>query len=778
MGSQSDTENVNDLLYVVESADGTWNITPYVFPNDQGPQYVDRPLFRSDTAIDELQIVANGRVLIASAGHRVLIGSKKGAKFSPLKNIHYQWREFNCTDPITSMKGHVSGAFVPPAAPNLDLALGTRGGFIYVYRDIINSLIAAKVSKEPPPVARLHWHRNAVGALDWSKDGNYLVSGGQETVLVLWQMDTGKKSFLPHLSTAIKRIVVSPSGVSYGLSLADGSSMVLKVMTLEPETSVAEPQLFFGDLTAGALSATSTLTNGVPILPHRRTPVSTTSKSTKLFFASALANNGSSDTMENKPPPFLHVYDHKSGAQVSKQALARTLVTDRNVGPHGRRLEEPNVVLLGVSSDEEWLATVDEWLPASEGFHGPEYLMALWRSDHLETLEAHLRFWNWKVEAKSWQMVEKVNLSQDPYSHAFKSSKVILDLASDPIQPRFFTLGDDNTIRAWRPRIREKYGMVVKDEQGNDAYSWTCREIGALPIQSSSGELHEMAGRLAVSHDGSLLVASVSVGGHGVVAAFDLRSRQLLCSHFDKISGPVRGLGVIGSSIYALSDVFAVWNFVDSTKQHMIDMRIPGARREQLQHYTHVACDPDRDVLAIVTPTMEHSEADPNGYSLKGVETRLKDESTMIILAGNTLTPQATIHLPFLTLSLLPAPTQRGFLAISTNSEMILITSSIQPSASVHQNVTKALQPVGLGKVFGNIPLHQPNTESHVQSGPQLENGDGIISMTGSTPREQGQQAELLKRIFDGSQPLSTPTVLSMFRQVAAAMSRDTREAA
>src|SRR5438034_8107676 len=73
--------------------------------------------------------------------------------------------------------------------------------------------------------------------------GNYIISGGLETVLVLWQLDTGRKQFLPHLSSPICNLVVSPTGKSYAVKLADNTAMVLSTSNLRPIASMSGLQL-------------------------------------------------------------------------------------------------------------------------------------------------------------------------------------------------------------------------------------------------------------------------------------------------------------------------------------------------------------------------------------------------------------------------------------------------------------------------------------------------------------------------------------------------------
>ncbi|KAL0399017.1 UNVERIFIED_CONTAM: U3 small nucleolar RNA-associated protein 17 [Sesamum radiatum] len=55
-----------------------------------------------------------------------------------------------------------------------------------------------------------HWHSSQVNVLFFSSDGAYLYSGGREGVLVVWQLDTGKKKFLPRIGSPLLYFVHSP----------------------------------------------------------------------------------------------------------------------------------------------------------------------------------------------------------------------------------------------------------------------------------------------------------------------------------------------------------------------------------------------------------------------------------------------------------------------------------------------------------------------------------------------------------------------------------------
>lgn len=49
----------------------------------------------------------------------------------------------------------------------------------------------------------LHWHSLSVNCLNFSSDGSYLLSGGNECVLVKWILNKNEPTFLPRLGSSI-----------------------------------------------------------------------------------------------------------------------------------------------------------------------------------------------------------------------------------------------------------------------------------------------------------------------------------------------------------------------------------------------------------------------------------------------------------------------------------------------------------------------------------------------------------------------------------------------
>lgn len=60
------------------------------------------------------------------------------------------------------------------------------------------------VTSDKPVQATYHWHAHAVSSVIFNSDGTYMLSGGLEAVLVIWQLESGVKRFLPRLGTLTK----------------------------------------------------------------------------------------------------------------------------------------------------------------------------------------------------------------------------------------------------------------------------------------------------------------------------------------------------------------------------------------------------------------------------------------------------------------------------------------------------------------------------------------------------------------------------------------------
>ncbi|OWM87006.1 hypothetical protein CDL15_Pgr016043 [Punica granatum] len=90
-----------------------------------------------------------------------------------------------------------------------------------------------------------HWHPTEVNVLAFSSDGEYLYSGGREGVLVVWQLDTGKKKFLPRIGSPLLYFVDSPDPTLASISCADNQIHLLKMPSLGIMKSISGIKLPF-----------------------------------------------------------------------------------------------------------------------------------------------------------------------------------------------------------------------------------------------------------------------------------------------------------------------------------------------------------------------------------------------------------------------------------------------------------------------------------------------------------------------------------------------------
>ncbi|RKO96796.1 WD40 repeat-like protein, partial [Caulochytrium protostelioides] len=84
-------------------------------------------------------------------------------------------------------------------------------------------------AKSAVPSTRLHWHAQAVTSLQFSPGGPYLHSGGHEATLVVWNIETHAKRFMPRLGTsALFGMGASPQHTMIALIHADSAVHLVK----------------------------------------------------------------------------------------------------------------------------------------------------------------------------------------------------------------------------------------------------------------------------------------------------------------------------------------------------------------------------------------------------------------------------------------------------------------------------------------------------------------------------------------------------------------------
>lgn len=163
----------------------------------------------------------------------VVIGGSK-AHVCSTSSLQSGFTEFLSKEPLTCLAIHPTQEC---------FATGDQKGQIRLWYCLDSSLVASgKTTDKRAQTTMLHWHAHAVSSLSFSSNGAYLLSGGEEAVLVIWQLHTGKKEFVPRVGSPITSIaVVSHENAEeeYLLVLTDGSLVMIASSSLRISKSFA-----------------------------------------------------------------------------------------------------------------------------------------------------------------------------------------------------------------------------------------------------------------------------------------------------------------------------------------------------------------------------------------------------------------------------------------------------------------------------------------------------------------------------------------------------------
>jgi NET1-associated nuclear protein 1 (U3 small nucleolar RNA-associated protein 17) len=177
-----------------------------------------------------LDISASGAWLVATAGHKAYVALTSTIKSGFTKYVS--------PERLTCLACHPLDDY---------FATGDDKGVIRLWY-CLNERIAVKAVgiEKKAQTTTLHWHAHALSSIAFIANGAYLLSGGEESVLVIWQLHTGKKEFVPRVGAPIKTITTShPTSreEEYLLGLADGTYTFVNAGTLTISRSFARIKL-------------------------------------------------------------------------------------------------------------------------------------------------------------------------------------------------------------------------------------------------------------------------------------------------------------------------------------------------------------------------------------------------------------------------------------------------------------------------------------------------------------------------------------------------------
>ena len=446
-------------------------------------------IYTTKNSLTDIQTAGDGAYVIALGPLSLVLGAKKDLNDS---SSEYTWVEvpavkdpYICMDVRVVRRQGKTKKSSDIKHPGLTVAAGNAEGQIHLFSDLSN-IFGVQHQPQLPPPRILHWHRESVSTVKFSKDGNYLISGGKETVLVLWQLETGKQQFLPHLTSKIERITVSPEGDRYALQMGDNSIMVLNTSELIALAYVAGIQLPV---------RTKQFQEEDALFP-RTTAVINPRDSQQLLLT---VPSSQPETFQDvSVRPFLQTFDLRTFRHVSRQALARNNVTDFNRGPEQTAVVPPDVSLIAISEDGQWLATVDEWIPPASDLEHTTSRPTHLEEDEVQEMieqqerakEVYLKFWHWNDATKMWTLSTRADAPHARLANADQGSGAgrVLKLAADPTRNGFVTIGEDGQVKIWRPKTRTRHGVALRDDNQLEMVSWVCKHSIAIPTTTEPDE--------------------------------------------------------------------------------------------------------------------------------------------------------------------------------------------------------------------------------------------------------------------------------------------------
>lgn len=257
----------------------------------------------------------------------------------------------------------------------------------------------------------LSWHAHAVAWTAFTPDGIYLLSGGEESVLVFWHTSTFSKTFLPRLGSSICRFSTSGDGDLFAIACDDNSVRLIRSSTLKSERTIQGLRMIGSHR---SLASRSIDVSDIALASLK----SSSSSSANELSSSAVANNNTAAIVESlrsilcsnrslrwcqDPSQLVSILDGGAGFQATLQMfdafrdqhVGSLEVAPRNVVSRtdNEQIAVPRITQLALSSPR---ATGEQpvWMVVCESMAVP----------HRDTIKHSFRWLYRTTPTSSWQL--------------------------------------------------------------------------------------------------------------------------------------------------------------------------------------------------------------------------------------------------------------------------------------------------------------------------------------------------------------------------------------
>ncbi len=178
-----------DLVYCHQSSPNNTISVHTLGKKSQESTTEAKTVITTDSPVRGIQVLLQGKYIVLNCKESIVVAKRSQLSNTSLQDFEYVWRELRFSNRITTCSAFLRTPEAPASGKKnaqsardvLDIAVGDEIGVIQLFEDILPTFAAIegnqKGNKNKADNAenfrpkRLHWHREAVGAVKWSLDG-------------------------------------------------------------------------------------------------------------------------------------------------------------------------------------------------------------------------------------------------------------------------------------------------------------------------------------------------------------------------------------------------------------------------------------------------------------------------------------------------------------------------------------------------------------------------------------------------------------------------------